>query len=85
MPRSNNHNNSSSNGGNHNGRKGSERLSGYVAPKEKAWWETEMDRVSDLEGLRNAGMGTLMARISKFRLRLDLASLKQYAKIPPSG
>jgi hypothetical protein len=69
-----------------NGRRSSERLSGYVAPHEKNYWDKEMTRISRIEGLHNAGMGTLMARISRFKIRLDLASLAEYAKIkPPPG
>lgn len=80
------HNTSTSNSRtNHNGKRHSERLSGYVAPKDKNYWESEMDRVSEVEGLRNAGMGTLMGRISRFKLRMDLETLAKYAKITPSG
>ena len=65
----------------HNGREPSARLTGYLPKKEKLWWNEELERVAQLEGLRNVGMGTLFARISKAGLPLDIASLSKLKAI----
>jgi len=35
----------------HNGREPSARLTGYLPKKEKLWWNEELERVAQLEGL----------------------------------
>ena len=63
---------------NHNGGMPSARLTGYVLSKEKKWWDKEFERVAKLEGLRSSSIGLLFARIAKYNLRLDLASIAKY-------
>lgn len=63
-----------------NGQESSTRLTGYLTDAEKEWWNGELKRVANLEGLRYVSMGTLFTRIAKNKLRLDLASLTKYLR-----
>lgn len=61
-------------------RKRPARVTGYVDDGEKRWWNREVERVSKLERLRRNSTGVLLARISKYGLKLDLLSLSRYAE-----
>lgn len=66
---------------NANGRREpSTRVSGYVTLSIKKSLTEELNRVAQVEGLRNARMGTLLTRIASSGLRLDWASLAKYRK-----
>lgn len=54
------------------------RVNGYVTKAEKVSIMAELQRIAQLEGLRDPGLGLILARIVKYHMRFDTASLMGY-------